>query len=117
MSGTEIDEKAKLKDLEESEAKLAKKRMIGYILIVIWLIGSGYAIAMFAISFSSVALQKWLLAFFASFGYDVIIVFNMKMFLKVFIGLLLMSVARFPIMMTIAGSIASKIVDTVMHIS
>ena len=83
-------------------------------MICFWIVGCGYAIIMFGISFSKIALQKWLYTFFGSFGFDVIIMFNLKMFLKVLIAVLLMSMARFPIMLTVAGAIAGKIIDVLM---
>ena len=114
LAGKELTEKSKRKELDEADKKLQKKRLLGYIFIFFWLVGSGYAIAMFALSFTSIALQKWLLTFFSSFVFDVIFMFNIKLLLKVIIALILMSMARNPIMLTAAGSIASYIVDTMM---
>ena len=114
LAGKELNEKAKRKELDEADKKERNKRGFGYILIFFWIIGSGYAISMFALSFTSIALQKWLLTFFSSFFFDTIIIFNIKMFLKVIVALILMSLAKFPIMLTLAGSIVSYIVDTMM---
>ena len=114
LAGKEITEKAKRKELDEADTKLGNKKTVGFFLIFFWLVGSGYAIAMFALSFTSIALGKWLLTFFSSFLFDVIIMFNIKMLAKVLVALILMSMVRSPIMLTLAGSISSYIVDTMM---
>ena len=115
LTGKELNEKVKRKELDQADKKEGFKKTLGFSLIFFWLIGSGYAIAMFALSFTSIALEKWLLTFFSSFLIDVIIIFNAKMFFKVLIALILMSMAKTQLMLTVAGSIASFIVDKVME--
>lgn len=117
LSGIELKEKAKKKEIEEAERKQPTFRLIGYVLIGFWLVGSGYAISMFAVNFNLIALGKWQLAFFTSFLIDVIIIFNLKMFFKVILALILMSLARFEIMLTVAGLIVSHVVDAVMFLT
>lgn len=111
LTGAEFNENDPREVFEEDERKVATKRLLGYIGISAWMIGCGYAIIMFAMNFSTIALGKWLITFFCSFGYDAVLMFNIKVFFKVLFGLLLMYMVRNPIMLSLAGIIAGKIVD------
>ena len=116
LTGKDLKETVTKRELEETEKKLPTYRMIGYFLIFFWLIGTGYAISMFAVNFNTIALEKWLIAFAASFCYEIIILYNVKMILKILFAVMLKGSMKFTIMLTIAGSVVSFIVDTVVKL-
>lgn len=116
LAGHEITEKATRKELDDADKRTPKLRTIGYICVSAWFIGCGYAIIMFAINFTTIALQKWLICFFGSFGYDVILMFNIKVLTKVAVAVILMMLVRSPLMLTLAGAISGKLVDWMMII-
>ena len=114
LAGKPLDRKATRAQLDASDRSRILSRKIGYILIALWLAGCGWGVAMFVVSFTEPALDKWLITYFATFFHEVVIVFQLKVLFKVLIALLLMKLMRSPIMLTVAGAIAEKIVDFIM---
>ena len=114
LQGKEIEENPRKIDLDTADRRRPIMMFIGCVMIACWTIGCCYAIIMFSVSFTDVALEKWLISFSGAFALDAIIMFNLKMLLKILIAILFMSIARFPIMLTVAGAIAGQIIDLLM---
>lgn len=115
LSGRELSEDATRKELDDADERLPKMRRIGYVLIGLWVAGSGYGITMFVMNFSQAAMVKWLTTFFGSFFMDVIILFSLKVAVTVVIGLLLMKIAKYRIILVIASGIAGKLISCLMR--
>jgi len=98
-------------DIEASEKKAPMKQKIGLILSFGWVVGCLYGIAMYIVVFPDHALTNWMTTFGISTFTELIIIANLKILLKVGIGMLLMRIARTKAMMTTAGVIAGKIID------
>jgi hypothetical protein len=102
-------------EIEGIEGKRGNMRKIGYILILVWLGACSWGITMFAVNFNEMALNKWLVTYFGALFWEVFIVFQLKVILKVLISFLLLKLLRLQCMLLIAGSIAGKVVDLLMQ--
>ena len=113
LIGAPPDPKGKRADLDAAEESLPKKRRIGYISVGCWIVGCCYSIVMFAFSFNANARAKWIITYFGSLFADNAVVYHLKLFSKLALGLILLKIAKDPIMMQIAGSCAGKCIDCI----
>ncbi len=97
--------------IEATERKRGTFQVIGCILILIWIALCSWGIVMFALNFTENALDKWMITYFATFLVEMVIIFQLKILLKMLIGLLLLKITRSRCMLTIAGHIAGKLID------
>eukprot|EP01022_Parablepharisma_sp_SALTPOND_P022581 TRINITY_DN45_c0_g1_i1.p1 TRINITY_DN45_c0_g1~~TRINITY_DN45_c0_g1_i1.p1 ORF type:complete len:2028 (-),score=149.77 TRINITY_DN45_c0_g1_i1:98-5482(-) len=105
-----------VKDMKREEIVAVERntqiyRKIGYVLSYGWMLGCLYAIMMYIINFSDISLNSWMLTFGASAFIEMILIAQLKILLKVLVGLLLMRLSRSRYMLTAAGLIASKLIS------
>ena len=105
---------ATLQDIEANERRRRPFRIIGYILIGAWIGACSWGIVMFILNFNEIALNKWMLTYLGTFLSEVIIIFQVKLLLKILFGFLLMKIMRTHFMRTFAGVIVGKIIDFLM---
>jgi len=111
LSGSSPTDEMTREEIEAAEKKAPMKQTIGLVLGFGWVVGCLYAVAMYIVVFPDYALNNWMATFGISMFTEVIVVSNMKIFLKVCIGLLLMVLVKSKAMMTTAGVIAGHIID------
>ena len=113
LIGSPPDPKGKRADLDAAEDSLNTRRKIGYIAVGCWIVGCCYSIVMFAFSFNANARGKWLITYFGSLFADNAVVYHLKLFTKLGVGLILLQVAKTPLMMRLAEHCAGKIIDCI----
>lgn len=113
----DLNENSTRKEIEEAERKAAKSRMIAYILIGCWLAGCIYSISMFVMSFSAVAMSKWLITWGTSFGMDAIVMFCTKISITVIVGLILVKLAAFRGMLSATGGTIGKMLEVIIPLA
>jgi len=116
MTGKGITEDMTREQIEAAEKTGPVFKMIGLIMGFGWLGFCLYSIMMYIISFTQIALNNWMTTYGISVFTELIIVTQLKVLLKVLIGLLLMKIAQTKSMMSTAGVIADYIIDFVMRL-
>jgi len=116
MTGKGLSEDMKREEIESAEKSGPLFKLIGLVMGFAWLGFSLYSIMMYIITFTDVALDNWLTTYGISVFTELVIITQLKVLLKVLIGLILMKIAKSKAMMSTAGVIASEIVDRLMKI-
>ena len=111
LGGKQLNNHVTKDELEKFDRNQKCYQTLGVVLIVGWVAACLYGIMMFIISFTTEALLKWIVTFFAGIFMNHIVIYNIKIFLSIIIAVFLLKLGRFKIMMTIASSCAGKIVD------
>ena len=111
LGGKTLTNHVKKEELEIFDKKQNCLLTAGTILICCWACACLYGISMFVISFTSYALEKWLITYFGGIFINVIVMFNLKFLATIIIATFLLKIARCKLMLAIAGSCAGTIVD------
>jgi len=86
-------------------------RFIGVVFGHLWILACAYGIMIYVVSFSSFALNYWMMSFGISVFMEIFLLSQLKVILKVIIGIILMKCVKRKFMVTTAGIIASAIVN------
>jgi len=116
MTGKPATPEMTREEIENAEKSRPMFKTIGMILGFGWLFGCLYAIMMYIVSFTQISVDNWMTTFGISAFTELFIVTQLKVMLKVVIGILLMKLMRTKVMMSVAGVFAGKIIDWVLRI-
>jgi len=116
MTGKGISEYMTREEIEAAERNGPILKFIGLVLGFSWLGFCLYSIMMYIITFKEIALQNWLTTYGISVFTELIIINQIKVFLKVLIGLILMQIAQSRAMMSTAGIMANYIIDNLIKL-
>ena len=83
---------------------------IGFAGVCLW------GIMMFIMSFTTEAMEKWLVTFIMGIFISQVVIFNLKLVTTIIIGVILLKFARSKVMLSIASGCAGYIVDLFMRI-
>lgn len=116
MTGTIITRDMNREQIEFNEKLNSVFKIIGIILGFIWLTGCLYAIMMYIITFDSEYVDGWMLTFGISVFLEIVWMAQLKLFVKVIVGMVLMKILKSKIMLSAAGFIATFIVEWIVKI-
>jgi len=116
MTGAMITRIMSKEQISSSESYRPIFQTIGTIFGFAWLLGCLYGIMMYVIQFTPECIDGWALTFGMSVFFEIIWMAQLKVFVKVIIGMLLMRILRTRIMLSAAGVIASVTVDWIVRI-
>jgi len=116
MTGKPLTEDMTREQIEAAERTRPLFKTIGLVLGFAWIIFCLYSIMMYIISFTQIALDNWMTTYGISMFTELFIVAQLKVLLKVVIGLLLMQIAQTKSMLSTAGIIAGYAIDFIMRL-
>jgi len=116
MTGTNITKNMTRGEIMSNESLRPILKIVGTVLGFLWLTGCLYGIMMYIITYAPESIDIWMIAFAISVLIELIFMAQLKVFIKVMIGLLLMRLLRSRIMLTASGIIAGFIVEWVVAI-
>ena len=102
--------------IESIERKSATLRTVGYILGVSWLMGCCYGISMYILNFPDAALNGWLTTYSVAFFNETIVISQLKIFIKILLGYVIMRISRTRLLLTAIGLCASTIIDKIISL-
>ena len=111
LGGKQLNNHVTKEELEKFDQNQKSYQTIGVILLCGWAGVCLYGIMMFIMSFTTQALQKWLVTFLGGLFINNFVICTLKLLLSIVIAVFLLKFGRFKVMITIASSCAGKIVD------
>ena len=111
LGGKQLNNHVTKEELEKFDKNQKFYQTVGVILLCGFAGVCLWGIMMFIMSFTTQALQKWLVTFLGGLFINNFVIFNLKLFLSIVIAVILLKFGRCKVMVTIASSCAGKIVD------
>lgn len=116
MTGTTITKSMSREQIAKNENLRPAFKIIGIILGFSWLTACFYGIMMFIITFSSPQIDGWMLTFGISVFIEIILVAQIKIFVKVLIGILFLRLMKSQLMISAAGLFAGFLVEWIVAV-
>ena len=111
LGGKQLNNHVTKEELEKFDQTQKFYQTAGVILICCFAGVCLWGIMMFIMSFTTQALQKWLVTFLGGLFINNFVIFNLKLVLSIVIAVFLLKCGRCKVMITIASGCAGRIVD------